>query len=167
MRFDIVINDLCALAWTTKRIAMTSDGSPWRPVVHILDICEAIYRCLVAPEEAICGRIFNVGRNADNFRVREIAGMIAEEFPGCEVSAGTVSGDNRSYRVNFDRIHRDLPGFECHSTARDGIRELKRLFERIQMTTDTYQFRAFTRLKQLKYLQATKQIDPQFYWSAW
>jgi len=80
MRFDIVINDLCALAWTTKQIAMTSDGSPWRPVVHILDICEAIYRCLVAPEEAISGRIFNVGSNSDNFRVREIAEIIAENF---------------------------------------------------------------------------------------
>jgi nucleoside-diphosphate-sugar epimerase len=167
MRFDIVINDLCALAWTTKHIAMTSDGSPWRPVVHILDICEAIYRCLVAPEEAISGRIFNVGSNSDNFRIREIAALIAEEFPGCKVSSGPASGDNRSYRVNFDRIQRELPGFECRRTARDGIQELRRLFERIQMPADLYQFRAFTRLKQLNYLQATHQIDQEFFWSAW
>jgi nucleoside-diphosphate-sugar epimerase len=167
MRFDIVINDLCALAWTTNQIAMTSDGSPWRPVVHILDICEAIYCCLMAPVEAISGRIFNVGRTSDNFRIREIAELVAEEFPGCKISTGPASGDNRSYRVSFDRIHRELPGFECRRSARSGIQELRRLFERIQMPADLYQFRAFTRLKQLTYLQATHQIDPEFFWSSW
>jgi len=130
-------------------------------------ICEAIYRCLVASEEAISGRIFNVGRNSDNFRVREIAELIAEEFPGCKLSSGAASGDNRSYRVNFDRIQRELPGFECHHSARGGIQELRRLFERIQMPADLYQFRAFTRLKQLNYLQATHQIDQEFFWSTW
>jgi nucleoside-diphosphate-sugar epimerase len=165
MRFDIVINDLCALAWTTRRIAMTSDGSPWRPVVHIADICEAIYRCLTAPEAAIAGKIFNVGQNADNYRVREIAQIVAEEFPGCELSVGASSGDTRSYRVNFDRIHRELPGFRCHYSARDGVRQLRALFERIQMPAEIYRMRAFTRLKQLKYLQDTRQIDAEFFWS--
>ncbi len=165
MRFDIVINDLCALAWTTRRIAMTSDGSPWRPVVHVDDICEAIYRCLVAPDEAVRGKIFNVGRNSENYRVRELARLVSEEFPGCEVTVGSSAGDNRSYRVNFDRIHRELPGYECRKTARDGVRELRQIFQRIQMQPETYQFRAFTRLKQLKYLQNTSQIDAEFYWS--
>ena len=105
MRFDIVINDLCALAWTTRKVAMTSDGSPWRPVVHVEDICEAIYRSLIAPADAVSGKIFNVGQNSENYRVRELAQIVAEEFPGCEVSLGSASGDNRSYRVNFDRIH--------------------------------------------------------------
>jgi nucleoside-diphosphate-sugar epimerase len=166
MRFDIVINDLCALAWTTRRIAMTSDGSPWRPVVHINDICEAIYLCLGAPHETIAGKIFNVGQNADNFRVREIAQIVAEEFPGCELSVGSSSGDNRSYRVNFDRIHAELPGFKCRFRARDGVRQLRELFERIQMPLEVYRQRAFTRLKQLKYLQDTRQIDRDFFWSA-
>jgi nucleoside-diphosphate-sugar epimerase len=164
MRFDIVINDLCALAWTTKRIAMTSDGSPWRPVVHIEDICEAIYRSLEAPGDAVRGKIFNVGQNSENYRVRELAQIVADEFPGCTVSVGTSVGDSRSYRVNFDRIHRELPGFRCHHTARTGARQLRELFERIQMQPETYQFRAFTRLKQLNYLQATQQIDAEFYW---
>jgi nucleoside-diphosphate-sugar epimerase len=164
MRFDIVINDLCALAWTTKRIAMTSDGSPWRPVVHVQDICEAIYRSLVAPADAVRGKIFNVGQNSENYRVRELAQIIAAEFPGCTVSVGPSVGDNRSYRVNFDRIHRELPGFRCQYTARDGARQLHELFKRIQMQPETYQFRAFTRLKQLQYLQSTEQIDGEFYW---
>lgn len=165
MRFDIVLNDLCAMAWTTKRIAMVSDGSPWRPLVHVLDICEAIYRSLEAPPDAVRGKVFNVGQNSENYRVREIAQIVASEFPGCEVSIGPPSADNRSYRVNFDRIHRELPGFKCSYTARDGARQFRELFERIQFGTDTYQFRAFTRLKQLKYLQATRQIDADFFWN--
>lgn len=165
MRFDVVINDLSALAWTTKRIAMTSDGSPWRPVVHVKDICEAIYRSLIAPEEAVRGKVFNVGQNSDNYRVRELAQIVAEEFKGCEVTVGSSSGDNRSYRVNFDKIHRELPGFRCRYTARDGASQLHEVFARIQMERDTYEFRAFTRLKQLKYLRATGQIDEEFFWS--
>ncbi|MBV9619677.1 MAG: SDR family oxidoreductase [Gammaproteobacteria bacterium] len=164
MRFDIVINDLCALAFTTRRIAMTSDGSPWRPVVHVHDICEAIYRSLVAPAQAVAGKIFNVGQNSENYRVRELAQIVAAEFPGCEVSVGPPSGDNRSYRVSFDRIHRELPGFACHFTARDGVRQLREIFERIQMSPEIYRFRAFTRLKQLQYLLGTGQLDEAFYW---
>jgi nucleoside-diphosphate-sugar epimerase len=164
MRFDIVINDLSAMAHTNKRIAMISDGSPWRPVVHVEDICEAIYRSLIAPEATVSGKIFNVGQNSENYRVRELAQMVAEEFPGCQLSVGPSGGDNRSYRVNFDKIHRELPGFECRYTARDGARQLRQLFERIQMSPETYQFRAFTRLKQLKYLQATDQIDASLRW---
>lgn len=164
MRFDVVINDLCALAWTSQRIAMTSDGSPWRPVVHVEDICQAIYCSLVAPDDEVCGKILNVGQNSENYRVRELAQIVAAEFPGCTVSAGASGGDNRSYRVSFDRIERELPGFKCQHTARDGARQLRQLFERIQLTPETYQFRAFTRLKQLTYLQATRQIDGEFYW---
>jgi len=164
MRFDIVVNDLSALAWTTRRITMLSDGSPWRPLVHVEDICEAIYRSLIAPEAAVRGKIFNVGQNSDNYRIREIAQIVADEFPGCEVTAGPSAGDNRSYRVSFDRIHAELPGFRCRYTAKDGARHLHEIFQRIQMSADTYQFRAYTRLKQIKYLQATGQLDDEFYW---
>ena len=164
MRFDIVINDLSALAWTTKKIAMVSDGSPWRPVVHVLDICEAIYRSLIAPEEAVRGEIFNVGHTNENYRVREIAALIAQEFPGCEVTTGPSGGDNRSYRVNFDKILRQLPGFRCQYTAQDGARQLHQLFERIGFDDSMYKYRAFTRLKQLQYLQSTKQVDAKLFW---
>lgn len=165
MRFDIVINDLSALAWTTKRIAMVSDGSPWRPVVHVADICEAIYRSLVAPEDAVRGQVFNVGQNAENYRVREIAAIIAGEFPGCEVTTGPNGGDNRSYRVNFDKISTRLPGFSCRYTAKDGVRQLHQLFSRIGLDDETYRFRAFTRLKQLQFLQRTRQVDPYLFWT--
>jgi nucleoside-diphosphate-sugar epimerase len=165
MRFDIVVNDLCALAWTVKRIAMVSDGSPWRPVVHVADMCEAMYRSLLAPEDVVRGQVFNVGQNSENFRVRELANIVAAEFPGCEVTSGPSGGDNRSYRVNFDKINTRLPGFKCHYTARDGAQQLRRVFERIQMTEDVHRYRAFTRLRQLQYLQKTQQVDSDLYWS--
>jgi nucleoside-diphosphate-sugar epimerase len=166
MRFDIVLNDLCALAWTQRKIAMISDGSPWRPIVHIEDICEAMRCAAEAPTDAVNGQIFNVGATQENYRVREIAHIVAEEFPGCEVSSGPPSQDNRSYRVRFDKIESGLPGFKARWTARAGAAELRRLFERIDFDRDTFEFRAFTRLKQLKYLQRTKQIDDDLFWSA-
>jgi len=164
MRFDIVLNDLCALARTRKKIAMVSDGSPWRPIVHIEDICEAMRCAAEAPASAINREIFNVGQTSENYRVREIAQIVAEAFPGCEVSAGPPSQDNRSYRVRFDKIASRLPGFKARWTAAQGADELRRLFERIELSQETYEYRAFTRLKQLKYLLRTGQIDEDLFW---
>jgi nucleoside-diphosphate-sugar epimerase len=164
MRFDIVLNDLCALAWTTKRIVMVSDGSPWRPIVHIEDISAAIRCALAAPAAAVNGQIFNVGANSENYRVREIAQIVADVFPGCELSTGKSSSDNRSYRVSFDKISSQLPGFSCAWTARMGAEELRARFEQIELDKDTYEYRAFTRLKQIRYLTRTGQIDGDFFW---
>ncbi len=164
MRFDIVLNDLCALARTQGKIAMVSDGSPWRPIVHIEDICHAMCCAVEAPADAINGEVFNVGANSENYRVREIAALVAEAFPGCEVSAGPPSADNRSYRVSFDKIATQLPGFQARWTAKAGAEELARLFERIDFGPQDYAWRAFTRLKQLKYLQRTQQVNEDLYW---
>ena len=167
MRFDIVLNDLCALAWTRKKIAMTSDGSPWRPIVHIEDIIEAVRCTLEAPAEAVNREIFNVGATTENYRIREIAAIVAKAFPGCEVTAGPPSPDNRSYRVSFDKIATRLPGFQCalDGAARCGgiacVVRAHRVFPETM-----HEFRAFTRLKQLKYLQRTGQIDEDLFWRA-
>ena len=165
MRFDIVLNDLCGLAWTTKRIALTSDGSPWRPIVHIEDIAKAIRCALVSPADAVNGEIFNVGADTENYRVREIAQIVADVFPGCELTVGPKSADNRSYRVSFKKIASRLPGFRCAWTARRGAEELRDVFTRIEMDKNTFEFRAFTRLKQLRYLSRTRQIDDEFFWT--
>lgn len=164
MRFDIVLNDLCALAWTRKQIVMTSDGSPWRPIVHIEDICEAMYCALEAPSAAVNGEIFNVGHTSENYRVREIADTVASVFPDCSVVVGPPGKDNRSYRVKFDKIHAKLPGFKGAWNAKRGAEEMRSLFERIEFSQDTFEFRAFTRLKQLKYLQRTGQLDDDLRW---
>jgi nucleoside-diphosphate-sugar epimerase len=166
MRFDLVLNNLAGLAWTTKKIAMTSDGSPWRPLVHALDIGKAIQCTLTAPRDAVHNQIFNVGATAHNWRVREIAEFIADAFPGCALSFGESGADNRSYRVSFDKIHERLPGFSCDWDARRGAEQLHTLFERIDLTEELFLSRGFTRLKQLEYLLQTKQIDADFFWSA-
>jgi nucleoside-diphosphate-sugar epimerase len=165
MRFDIVLNNLCGIAATTGKITMTSDGSPWRPLVHLLDICEAVACVLDAPQEAIHNEIFNVGHDGDNFQVREIAQIVADVYPGCELSFGPAGGDNRSYRVSFNKIHARLPGFKCSWDARKGAKQLHDVFQRIGLDAAEFDAKPFTRLKQLKYLQSSGQIDPQFFWN--
>lgn len=164
MRFDIVLNNLSGLAWTTRQIKMTSDGTPWRPLVHVLDICEAISCSLAAPRDVIHNQIFNVGHTDHNYRVREIASIVAETFPGCELSFGQNDADNRSYRVSFDKIHSHLPGFSVQRDAAFGAQELRAVFERIGMTRETFESRLYTRLKQLTHLVDSDQIDEQFFW---
>ncbi len=164
MRFDIVLNDLCALAWTQNKIAMISDGSPWRPIVHIEDICEAIRCALAAPSAVVNGEVFNVGNTEENYRIREIACIVGSTFENCEITTGPPSGDNRSYRVSFEKIANNLPGFKTGWTAKRGAMELKKLFERIQMSENTYKYRAYTRLKQLNYLKKSGQLDTNLFW---
>ncbi len=163
-RFDLVVNNLCGLAWTIKEIAMTSDGTPWRPLVHGLDIAKAIGCALDAPIEAVHGQIFNIGSNAQNYRVREVAEIVGETFPGCSTTFGTQGADNRSYRVSFDKLNRHLPSFSCDWDVAKGARQFLELFRQIDMTREEFEYRGFTRLKQLQFLIRTGQIDRDFFW---
>ena len=165
MRFDIVLNNLCGLASTTGEIKMLSDGTPWRPLVHGLDIARAIECVLAAPRETVHQQVLNVGSNQQNYRVREIAEIIAGVFPGCRLTFGGLPSDNRSYRVSFDKIHALLPDFSCSWDALSGARQLHALFSRIDFTRERFEFRAFTRLKALEYLLRTAQIDREFFWT--
>jgi nucleoside-diphosphate-sugar epimerase len=164
MRFDIVLNNLAGLAYTTGEIAMTSDGTPWRPLVHGLDICRAIIAVLEAPREAVHNQIFNVGDTNHNYRVREIAEIVADVFPGCRLTFGAPGADNRSYRVSFEKIRKHIPGFKCDWDVRRGAQQLCEIFKKIDMTPEVFNYRTFTRLKQLEYLIRTQQIDDQFFW---
>lgn len=166
MRFDIVLNNLAGLAWTSGEIRMTSDGTPWRPLVHVLDIAEAIACTLEAPPEAVHNQVLNVGDNGANYRVRDIAEIVAEAFPGCRLTFGHSDGDRRSYRVCFDKIHSQLPGFCCRYDAQVGARQLRQVFEDIGMTREVFEFRAFTRLKQINHLVSTGQLDQRLRWRA-
>jgi nucleoside-diphosphate-sugar epimerase len=164
IRFDVVLNNLCGLAATTGKIAMSSDGTPWRPLVHVLDICEAAACTLEAPRDAVHEQVFNVGHDEDNYQVRDIAKIVAEVYPRCEITFGSAGADNRSYRVSFAKIHRQLPGFSCHWNAHSGAQQLHDVFERINLDAPTFNARPFTRLKQLKYLSATGQVDQSLFW---
>jgi nucleoside-diphosphate-sugar epimerase len=165
MRFDIVLNNLAGLAWTTREIKMTSDGSPWRPLVHVLDICQAVICALEAPREVVHNEVFNVGDTSANYRVKEIAETVARVFGGCSMSFGSKGTDNRSYRVSFDKVNNALPGFKCAWSIADGVRQLYELFDRINLSREIFECRAFTRLKELEHLLSTNQIDDHFFWT--
>jgi len=164
MRFDIVLNNLAGLAWTTKEIRMISDGSPWRPLVHVLDICDAVACTLDAPRTVVHNEVINVGDSGQNYRVREIAQIVSDAFPGCGLTMGSSNGDNRSYRVSFDKIKTLFPKFKCRRDATAGAHQFRELFERIQMPADVFEFRAFTRLKQIEHLINTGQVDQGLFW---
>jgi nucleoside-diphosphate-sugar epimerase len=166
MRFDLVVNNLAGLAWTTKRIALVSDGTPWRPIVHLLDICGAFRAALEAPREAVHDQVFNIGRTDENYQIREIAECVASVFPGCEVSFGASDPDQRSYRVSFEKAETRLPGFRCEWDLRRGVVQLRELFEQAQLTAERFHHRPFTRLKQLQHLLAEGHLDASFYWTA-
>jgi len=164
-RFDLVVNNLSGLAWTTKQIKMDSDGTPWRPLVHLLDICQAACLTIESDRKAVHNQIFNVGDNNENYQVKDIAKIISDTFPGCSLSMGTRGGDKRDYRVNFDKIKKILPGFQTKHTVASGAKQLLRVFETIGMTPEVFQSRGHTRLKQIQYLISTKQIDSDFFWT--
>jgi nucleoside-diphosphate-sugar epimerase len=164
MRFDLVLNDLAGQAWTAGRMVMTSDGTPWRPLVHVLDICEAVAHTLEAPRESVHNQILNVGDNQENYRIIDVAHVVSRIFSGCEVMSGGRDRDDRSYRVSFEKIASRLPGFRCRRNATTGAIQLRELFMKINMGRDLFEFRAYTRLRQLEHLINTQQIDGQFFW---
>ena len=165
MRFDIVLNNLAGMAWTVREIKLTSNGTPWRPLVHVLDICDAVASVLEAPGDVVHNQVFNVGDTAQNYRVRDIAEIVSKAFLGCPLTLGTDDKDNRSYRVSFEKIKSVLPGFRCQRDAVTGAAQFRELFERIQMSPQLFQFRTFTRLKQIQHLIQTGQVNQELFWS--
>jgi len=163
-RFDLVVNNLCGHAWCSKLIKMDSDGTPWRPFVHILDIAQATACVLDAPRDVVFNETFNVGDNSENYQVKDIARIVVETFPGCQLQLGTRGDDKRDYRVNFDKINTRLPGFKCRWTVKKGAEQLLRVFQAIQMPREVFESPAHTRLKRIKQLIETRQIDKDFFW---
>jgi dTDP-D-glucose 4,6-dehydratase len=145
---------------------MDSDGRPWRPFVHILDISQAIDCVLRAPRDKVHNETFNVGSNALNYQIRQIAEQISETFPGCRLHVGDSTGDHRNYKVNFDKIHERLPGFTARHDVASGARQLLDVFQAVDMSTELFEFRGHTRIKQMQHLLATRQIDDRYFWTA-
>lgn len=164
-RFDLVVNSLCGHAWCSKLIKMDSDGTPWRPFVHVLDICQAAACSLEADKKIVFNETFNVGDNSENYQVKDIAKTVAETFPGCELQIGTRGDDKRDYRVNFDKINSKLPGFKCKWSVKKGAEQLLKVFQAVQMPKELFESKSHTRLKQIQHLLSTHQIDKDFYWS--
>jgi nucleoside-diphosphate-sugar epimerase len=161
-RLDLVLNNLMAYAHATGQIRVMSDGSPWRPLVHIEDISLAALCAVEAPREAVHNQAFNIGRNDANYQVREIAEMVKSVAPDAElVITGETGGDPRSYRVNFSKAHNQLPGFRPKWTLRDGAIELDRWIRDGGLDGGPFDGRRFIRLKQLQHLMQTRAVDDE------
>ncbi len=166
LRSDLVLNNLVGWAYTTGRVRILSDGTPWRPIVHVEDIAAAFAAALTAPRDAIHNQVFNVGINDENYQVRELAETVQEIAPGCEVEyAGPGGPDPRSYRVDFSRLAKALPDFRPKWNARLGAKELYFAFQRAGLTRSDFQGRTYVRLAQLKYLLATGRLDSTLRWT--
>lgn len=165
LRFDLVLNNLVAWAYTTGKIYMKSDGSPWRPIVHIEDISRAFLAVLNAPVEAVHNEAFNVGQTAENYRVRELAQIVAEVVPNCEVSFAPDAGpDKRNYRVNCDKIRRVLPDYKPEWTARQGAQELYEAYCQIGLSLEAFEGPQYKRIAHIKELMAAGELDQSLRW---
>ncbi len=160
LRADIVVNNLVGSAVTTGKVLLQSDGTPWRPLVHIRDIIHAFEAMLVAPRESIHNQAFNVGRTSENFQIRDVANMVAEVVPNCEVAfAPGASADLRDYRVSFEKIETKLPGYKPTWTLRRGIEELYAAYRNGVMTRELFSGPRYYRLRTIDGLKAKGALD--------
>jgi len=165
LRFDLVLNNLTAWAVTTGQIRLKSDGSPWRPIVHIEDISRAFLAVLEAPREIIHNQAFNVGRSEENYQIRDIAKIVGEEIPDCRVTfAEGASPDRRSYRVGFSKISSMLPSFRPLWTAREGVREIARALNARGLTPDDFEGARFRRIDRIRELLAEGRLARDLRW---
>ena len=165
LRFDIVLNNLVAWAVTTGRIHLKSDGTPWRPIVHIEDISRAFLAVLEAPRELVHNQVFNVGRTEENFQIRQLAEIVAETVPGCRVEFAEGAGpDTRSYRVDFGKIARTLPSFRPQWTARAGARQLYDAFRGSGLKLEEFEGPRYRRIDQIRQLMGSGRLDASLRW---
>ena len=152
-RFDIVLNNLVAWAFTTGRIHLKSDGTPWRPIVHIEDISRAFISALEAPADAVFNEAFNVGQTAHNYRIRDLAEIVASVVPNCTIEFADDAGpDARSYRVSFEKIHRKLPGFQPRWDARMGAEQLYEAYSSSNLTLEEFEGPRYQRIGHIRKL---------------
>jgi len=160
VRLDLVVNNLTAYAYLTKEITILSDGTPWRPIVHVDDFCRAFLCCVQAPAEKVHAQAFNVGDNSQNFRVKDIAEEIAEIMPQAKVLIKDQTGsDERSYRVDFSKIRRVIPEFQAKMTLQAGIRQLIEAYSTNGLSLAGFNSEKFFRVRTIKSLIAAKRLD--------
>jgi nucleoside-diphosphate-sugar epimerase len=165
LRLDVVVNNLVASAFATGQILIQSDGTPWRPLVHIEDIGRAFVAVLGAPRSLVHNQAFNVGRTEENYRVREVVDMVHEVIPSAQVRYAEGAGpDPRCYRVNCSKIARVLPEFRPEWTVRRGIEELAGAYERFGMTLATFDGPRFVRMRHIRKLQDGGKLDDGLRW---
>lgn len=167
LRADLVVNNLVGFAYTTGDILVASDGTPWRPLVHVEDICRAFLAILHAPRELVHNQAFNIGRTEENYQIRDIAAMVEEIVPKGRVRYAEGGGpDLRCYRVNCDKIAHTLPQFQPRWTVLRGIEQLYVAYKKHALTIEEFTGTRYIRIKHLRSLLATRRLDPTLRWSS-
>jgi len=165
LRLDLVLNDFVASAFTSGRVYIKSDGTPWRPIVHLRDIIAAALAVLEAPQGVIHNETFNVGQTKENYRIRELADIVAETVPGSRIEYAPGGGpDKRCYRVSCEKIRRVLPGFRPQWTARKGAQELYEACRTAGITYEDVKSGLYSRITNIQRLQRTGQLDASLRW---
>jgi nucleoside-diphosphate-sugar epimerase len=166
LRADLVVNNLVGFAYTTGEVLIASDGTPWRPLVHVEDICRAFLAILQAPRELVHNQAFNVGQTKENYQIRDIAAMVEETVPGSRVKYAEGGGpDLRCYRVNCDKIARTLPAFRPQWTVRRGIEQLYEAYKDCALTLQEFTGTRYIRIKHLSSLLGSSRLDPTLRWA--
>jgi nucleoside-diphosphate-sugar epimerase len=167
LRFDLVLNNLVAWAHTTGQVLLKSDGTPWRPIVHVEDISRAFIAVLHAPIELIHNQAFNVGQKSENYQIRELAQIVSEVVPESRVEYADEAGpDKRNYRVDSTKIEMILPEYKPTWTAKRGAEELFKAYQEIGITLEEFEGPRYKRLAQIKQLQEEGLLDSNLRWTS-
>ena len=160
-----MLNNLVAWAFTKGLVYIKSDGTPWRPIVHIEDISRAFIAVLEAPQELIHNEAFNVGRNEDNYQIRDLAQIVQETVPNCRVEYAADAGpDKRCYRVDCSKIAKVLPNFKPQWNARKGAKELYEVYQKVGLTLEEFEGTKYQRIAHIKYLINNELLDGELRW---
>lgn len=166
LRFDLVLNNMVAWALTTGQVYLKSDGTPWRPIVHIEDISRAFKAVLEAPRELVHNQSFNVGRSDENYRVRELAEIVQQVVPGCRIEYAPDAGpDKRTYRVSCDKLPTTLPDYQPRWDARRGVEELYQAYVKVGLTVDEFEGARYKRIAHIKHLIGEGKLDQALRWT--
>ncbi|MBN2304344.1 MAG: SDR family oxidoreductase [Anaerolineae bacterium] len=165
LRFDLVVNNLVAWAYTTGQVFLKSDGMAWRPLIHIEDISRAFLVTLEAPREIVHNEVFNVGQTDENYLIRDVADIVGEVVPGSEVRyAEGGEADTRTYRVNCDKLPRVLPDYKPEWTVKRGAEELLAAYQQIGLTLDEFEGQRYRRISHIRHLIETGRLDNNLRW---
>lgn len=167
LRFDLVLNNLVAWAYTKGLVYIKSDGTPWRPIVHIEDISRAFIAVLEAPKELIHNEAFNVGRNEDNYQIRDLAEIVKDTVPNCRIEYAPGAGpDKRCYRVNCSKIANILPDFQPQWDAKKGAVELYEIYQKVGLTLEEFEGTKYQRIAHIKYLISNELLNSELRWQS-
>jgi len=166
LRGDLVINNLVGWAYITGMVRLKSDGTPWRPLVHIEDISRAFLALLEAPREVVHNQAFNVGRTEENYQIRDLGGIVMDTVPGSQVTFAEGAGpDKRCYRVNCDKIRAAVPAFQPCWTAAAGARQLYEAYRTFGLTLEDFEGARYMRIHHVKKLQSEGKLDSSLRWT--